>query len=202
MARIYTDNDLGSWLTHNGKTGSDAGYTQVNIIEFSDGFARTVGTNIPIEEFEANYKRADEISVGPWDNLNASSLSKELMIDQDLIVPQTEQSSNSNIEQRTSANTHAPLNVVHTQEINESPEQQLIRNAIKLSKKTSDVSLNVDYTIPFDISKIKTVMSTMEIESDVIVDVLISHIKQHPEGFFNAIEKSLKGMFNEPDCKG
>lgn len=210
MARVYknTDEDLGMWMKHNGKFGEEEGWIQVKIIEFSDGFARTVGQNIPIEEFEKNYKRADEISAGPWSNLNPASLGinlNELGVtpleepDQQITIDNV--SSKEIVQQSLRQNIRDTQQIINIQDDNISAEHQLIRNAIRLSKNTSKVSIVADYEIPFDLAKVQTIVDTMEIDSSIVVDVVMEQIKRNPEGFYASIEIALQKLIGVKDSK-
>ena len=189
-------NLLGKWV----KPDNEGNFEIIDIIEISDGLARGIGKNIPVDDLIAKYKRPDTLVADPFASdlgLDPSALGIE---DVTMIIPNNEIVVVSNImaSNDSISSVLEPRRDVTTESA--SPAHDLIRSAIKLSNSSSSLSFPVTIDLPFDIESIKNVARTLGIDVTIVADVIMSNIERNPEKILASVKDAIANKLFEVDC--
>lgn len=204
----------GKWFKPDPKNPGD--FISIDVIEVTGEIARAIGKNIPIDELIKNWLPASEMAPDPF-KIPGKSLKD--VVPQDVIDPKklgaidNEQLIDDVLETQSkpiAQNIVGDFFDQHSgpkssfepkldEAISVNPEFNFIKNAIKLSKAESKVSLAITHVFNCDISKLKLISNSMDIDPAITASALMSDIRSNPESFFKAIEEAIVYVLKDSD---
>lgn len=161
---MNNNNLKGSWYLPDGDS-----FKEIKVIEVEGDIARAVGLNVPISELGTKYKRKEDLTDNPF--ASPIGLPKELVADD--FVGQQPQSTAVFQESTEIAHSHN----MSASSIAGSPEEEMLKAAIKLTKEKSTETLKLNVELSFDAAAIAKLLQNFEISSTIARNVLTPIIK-------------------------
>lgn len=177
-------------------------FKEINVAEISsDGtVAHAIGCNVAVSELGTKYKRKDELTSSPYAAVNLD-MPKELVSEDDVTEAVTEAVSQP---LTTQPNIHTSKPIVSTNHVVGSPEEEMLKAALKLTKVNSVETVSIDVHLSFDKEAIAQLIASFDISTISAKSILGPVVKADIEKAISSIlidriVKSIVGPFPTED---
>ena len=173
-------------------------FKEINVVQISnDGtVAHAIGGNIAVSELGTKYKRKDELTSSPYAAVNLD-MPKELVSEEAV----TESVAQETFSQPLTAhsNVHTSKPIVTTNHVVGSPEEEMLKAALKLTKVNSTETVTIDVPLSFDKEAIARLITSFDISKASAKAILGPVVKSDIEKAISSvlIDRIVKSIVGE-----
>ena len=161
-------------------------FKEINVVQISnDGtVAHAIGGNISASELGTKYKRKDDLTSSPYAAVNLD-MPKEL-VSEEAIAENAEQETFSQA-LPVHSNVHTSKPIVTTNHVVGSPEEEMLKAALKLTKVNSTETVTIDVQLSFDKEAIARLITSFDISKTSAKAILGPVVKSDIEKAISSV---------------
>jgi len=158
----------GSWYL---KQDEDS-YKEVKVIEIIGDVAKAIGCDIPVSQLGTKYVRKEAIAPNPWAAVQLEGL-----------LPEDTHSKTETVAETVSEQPQRQVTATVTQQtqsilVGNSPEENMLIAALKLSKQATVETITVDVQLSFDKNAIAELIKNFDIDKSVAKRILTEQVNK------------------------